>query len=365
MTHKERVRIAMRRGMPDRVPVVPQICPPHAILRAGLPYKETIVDRLQNPQNYDLLEAECAAGYGVDGFRVWLGMEPRQIEWDGESAFEISPRTGERTGIVDFSGGGGVLRLPEKRRPITEQDIAAVPVVPAAQVADGYWLRPHKKVIERYGREFFIIGVPGQFTVETMSHVEGMEASLMDMVERPEIVKAWTARQLEASIQRAIAMARLGVDAFYIGETFGQFMSPEQFSDLCLPYFRRFTDALRPYGPLIYLHMCGRITHLLDLIPETGVDCLEPLDAVGGTPPDEVKRRLGGKLALMGGVSTLLLAGGSLDEVRDNCRKCIRDVAPGGGYIMAACDMLPTETDPEKVRIMLETARTEGAYNGR
>ena len=86
MNSKDRVRIAMSGGTPDRVPVLPQICPPHAVMAAGLPYEETIVDILCNPREYDLLVADCASNYGVDGFRVWAGGPPKTIEWnDGKS----------------------------------------------------------------------------------------------------------------------------------------------------------------------------------------------------------------------------------------------------------------------------------------
>ena len=354
MTRKERARIAMTGGKPDRIPVVPQICPPHAMLSAGLPYRETVIDRLRHPEKYDLLEAQCAERYGVDGFRVWLGMEPRTIDVQGADAFEVDPETGERLGIVDFNGGAGVLRLPEDRQTIQPADIEAIPVPAVDDLVTSDLLRPHRKVLERYGRKYFIIGAPGQFTVESMSHSQGMEQTLMDIIERPDIVKAWAERQLEVSIRRSMAMAELGVDALYIGETFGQFLTSEQFEDLCLPYIQRFVEALRPHGVLVYLHMCGRITHLLELIKETGVDCVEPLDEVGGTPVATVVEALGDSMALMGGVSTLLLASGAVEEVRRDCERCISIAGQNGGYIMAACDMLPSETEPEKVEAMVE-----------
>jgi uroporphyrinogen-III decarboxylase len=362
MVSRERVKIAMAGGTPDRVPVIPQICPPHAIRVAGLPYQETIVDRLEHPEKYDLLVPDCAAAYGVDGFRVWLGSAPQKIEWDGAVAYAVDPGSGERLGSVDFNGGGGVLTLPEKKRQLEEQDIEAIAVVPANQLMDGAAMGPARKAVKKYGDEYFIIGAPGQFTVETLCHEQGMEATLIDMLERPEFVRQWTERQLQASIQRAIAMARIGVDAFYIGETFGQFMSADIFEQLCLPYFQRFVAELRPYGPLIYLHMCGRVTHLLELMAATGVDCIEPLDEVAGTRVAEVAKRIGGHVALMGGVSTIVLARGSVEEVRQECRRCIREAGKNGGYILAACDMLPTETEPEKVRAMIEIACREGKY---
>ena len=105
MKSKERVRIAMSGGVPDRVPVIPQICPPHAVCSAGLHFKETIVDILRHPREYDLLVGQCAQKYAVDGFRVWTGKPACTIEWDKDNACETDPLTGERTGTVDFEGG--------------------------------------------------------------------------------------------------------------------------------------------------------------------------------------------------------------------------------------------------------------------
>ena len=67
-------------------------------------------------------------------------------------------------------------------------------------------------------------------------------------------------------------------------------------------------------------------------------------------------------VALMGGVSTIILARGSVEEVRQECRRCIREAGENGGYILAAGDMLPTETAPEKVQAMIDVACHEGNY---
>jgi hypothetical protein len=364
MTSKERARIAMSGGVPDCVPVIPQICPPHAVRVARLPFKETIVDILRNPRKHDLLISECAANYGVDGFRVWMASPPVKVEWEGEYAYEVDPETGERTGTVDFSGGGHAVRLKSKQRQLTDEDIDKIEIVDADALLASEGLVPTKKVIERFGKSMFVAGCPGAFTVEIMYHTQGMEASLTDIVDRPEFIKRLTDRLTEAAIQKGIAMAKAGVDAIYIGETFGQFMSPEQFGELCVPYFRRFVGAVRPYGPLMYLHMCGRVTHLVDQVLETGVDCLEPLDIVAGTDAKAVRERVGNRISLMGGVNTVLLSRGTVEQVRRDCERCIRDAGKAGGYLLAACDMLPTETAPEKVRAMLECARTTGRYGG-
>ncbi len=363
MNSKERTCIAMSGGTPDRVPVMPQICPPHAIRVAGLPFKETVVDQLRNPRKYDLLVADCAHRYGVDGFRVWMGEEPVSVEWEGDDAFQVEPQTGEKIGTVDFMGGGGVVLLPELQRQLTEEDIEAIPVIPAEELLDDEVLVPTKKVVEKYGRDMFIVGCPGSFIYEVVFGLQGSKTTIMDLAVRPDFVKRMTERQMAASLQRAIAMVKLGVDAIYIGATFGQLMSPPQFAELYLPYLKRFIAEMRPYGALLYLHMCGRITHLLDLIATAGADCLEPLDELAGTAVREVRERLGDRIALMGGVNTVLLSQGTVEEVREDCVRCIREGGADGGYILAACDMLPTETDSEKVKAMLECAKEVGRYD--
>ena len=363
MNSKERVRIAMNGKMPDHVPLIPQLCPPHAIKASGLPFRETAVDWLRNPRKYDLFEAECALNYGFDGLRVWSGGEPKNIEWAGDQAFEIDSQTNKKTGTVDFMGGCGVLALNEQKRSLTEADIESIEVLKWQDVIQNVTTEPMRKVIETYGRDLFIIAVPTGFTIETMGHVQGVEATLIDMLERPDFIKQWSAKRLEVAVQEAIASAKLGADAFYIGDTYGTFMKPDQFRELVLPFIQQFVKEMRSYDPLIYLHMCGQVTHLLDIIPETGVDCFEPLDIVGGTNLAEAKQKIGDKVALMGGISTVKLSNGTLDEVKEDCRRCIRDGADGGGYILATCDMLPTETSPEKVKAMVEIARTFGKYS--
>ena len=362
MNSKERSLIAMTGGKPDRVPVIPQLCPPHAIRVAGMPFRQSTVEALENPEKYDLIVGDCAVTYGLDGFRVWMGSSPRAKEWHGDKAYAVDPSTGGRIGTVDFQGGGGVLTLPDRRRSLTDADIETVDIPVVEDLIKSPLLRPTTEVVAKYGRSHCIIGVPGQFTIETMNPTQGIEATLLDVLERPSFIRRWTERHLEVSIRRAQAMAQVGVDAFYIGETFGQFLSADNFRDLCVPYFQQFVSSVRPLGKPIYLHMCGRVTHLLDEVAKTGVDCFEPLDEVGGTRVADVKARLGGRMALMGGVRTDLLAHGSLEEVENECRRCIRQAAADGGYILAAGDMLPTETEPEKVRAMVRIAETEGRY---
>ncbi|MHB1318984.1 MAG: uroporphyrinogen decarboxylase family protein [Anaerolineae bacterium] len=120
--------------------------------------------------------------------------------------------------------------------------------------------------------------------------------------------------------------------------------------------------ALKPYGVLIYLHVCGNSVPILELMADTGVDCIEPLDPLGGVDVADAKRRVGHRVALMGGVNTLTLLGGTPDEVTAEARECIRKGAQGGGYILGAGDMVPRHARPENVDAMIAAAKTYGTY---
>jgi uroporphyrinogen decarboxylase len=148
-----------------------------------------------------------------------------------------------------------------------------------------------------------------------------------------------------------------------MGDTFGGVVGPRFFEEFCVPYMRRFVERMRPAGILTYIHICGNSTRLFELMADTGTNCIEPLDPLGGVSVADAKRRVGHRVALMGGVHTVKLAHGSLREVEEDCARCIREGAPGGGYILACGDMLPTETAPEKVRAMMNAAETIGRYD--
>ncbi|OHB80635.1 MAG: hypothetical protein A2V98_10595 [Planctomycetes bacterium RBG_16_64_12] len=49
-----------------------------------------------------------------------------------------------------------------------------------------------------------------------------------------------------------------------------------------MPYVAKVVEAVRPFGVLTYLHICGNSTQILELMADTGVDCIEPLDPLGG-----------------------------------------------------------------------------------
>jgi uroporphyrinogen decarboxylase len=85
-----------------------------------------------------------------------------------------------------------------------------------------------------------------------------------------------------------------------MGYTQGPFVSPAMYRDLILPYHTGVIDFVHGHGIPVIMHACGKVAPLLPYIEQSGIDCLEVLEAKAGqhvvTMAESVKR----KLAFMG-----------------------------------------------------------------
>ena len=361
MTSKERMKIAMSGGVPDRVPVMPQICHPHAIRMLGLPFRETLLDTLRHPALANQLVLKCAREYGVDGIRAFMAAEPADVEEEGEDAYALDGN-GRRIGRVDFQGGGHAVPLEEACHIPDDAALERIEVPSADALRASPGMASFREIIREVGDDLFVASSPAFFTVEYVAQQRGKQQAMCDLIESPDFVHRIIRKATEIAIQKSHALCEAGVDALYLGEVFGGVIGPRLFEEFCVPYIAELVEAVRPHGVLTYLHICGNSTRILELMADTGVDCIEPLDPLGGVEVADAKRRVGDRVALMGGVNTVALAQGGLAEVQAECERCLNEGAPGGGYILACGDMLPTETPPDRVRAMVAAAAQLGSY---
>jgi uroporphyrinogen decarboxylase len=89
------------------------------------------------------------------------------------------------------------------------------------------------------------------------------------------------------------------------------------------------------------------------------VDILDPVQPEAtGMDPAYLKREFGSELCFRGGISAQqILARGSREEVRDETRRIIDILAPGGGYILSpGHPVLQDDVQVENIITMYETA---------
>lgn len=161
-------------------------------------------------------------------------------------------------------------------------------------------------------------------------------------------------------IEESLAGAKFDLIETGGGAASSTCISPKLHREFCLPYDRAQHDALHAVGlPTVY-HTCGGMMPLLETIVENGCDASETLTppSMGGDAvPSEIKRRIGGSVALIGGVNqNEVLDRGTPDQIRSEVFRLFAELGPGGGYIISPSDHF-FETPPENLRLYAEAAR--------
>lgn len=113
----------------------------------------------------------------------------------------------------------------------------------------------------------------------------------------------------------------------------------------------------------ILFHSCGNITNLIDELADIGVDAINPVQVSAMPDTAVLKSRFGSRITFWGGIDTQhILPHGSVDDVTAEVRKRIRDLAPGGGFVLSAVHSIQPDVPPENILAMADAAAIYGAY---
>lgn len=360
---KERVALAMARKVPDRVPVFPVITAYHASRVLGINYRDIVLDPMLT---YDVLLAAWKK-YGFDGFEVGLGPMPGYKE-----NLRVTTIMGEDY-LVDPITDEPYARLEDDEAPIPLHedplikepgDLKKIAVPTVEDIVASGRLEPVKRVLAEVGEDAYIAGTAASQSMNYLVHMRGSSQAMLDLVENPELAHAIMQQGTDISINIGLALIEAGVDGIYIGDAWASssIISPSFYKEFCLPYHKQAAQAFQAKGVQVYLHICGNVVPILELMADTGVDGIEPLDPLGGVTVAEAKERVGQRVALKGGLDTILLLQGSPTEVIEASRRCIEAGALGGGYILGSGDDIPRDAPLENVAAMVEAAHIYGKY---
>jgi uroporphyrinogen decarboxylase len=137
-------------------------------------------------------------------------------------------------------------------------------------------------------------------------------------------------------------------------------ISPKIHEAFCLSYDRRLHDAVHALGFPVTYHTCGGTLGIEEMIVANGCDVSETLAprSIGGNQdPWEFKRKVGNRLALIGGVDQFnVVEEGTEEQIRNMVFTLFEKVGYEGAYICSMADHF-FETPPEKLRMFAEAAR--------
>jgi uroporphyrinogen decarboxylase len=146
----------------------------------------------------------------------------------------------------------------------------------------------------------------------------------------------------------------------------GWLIAPDVYRKMVKPKQRRLVEAIkRKTEAKIYYHSCGAVFDLIPDLIELGFDILNPVQvSARGMDTRRLKKEYGQDIVFWGGgVDTQhVLPFGKPEEVADEVKRRIDDLAPDGGFVFAAVHNIQALVPPENIVAAFETALQYGKY---
>lgn len=211
--------------------------------------------------------------------------------------------------------------------------------------------------------------------MEMAAWMRGFDNYFADFGSNQELLVALMEKAMELKMaywEKALAEVGDHVDVVGEADDFaGQFrmlISPAMYRRLCKPLHRRLFDFIHARTKAkIFFHSCGSIRPVIPDLIEIGVDVLNPIQvSATGMDSAELKREFGNDIVFWGGAvdTQRVLGDGTPQEVRDEVRRRIEDLAPGGGFVFATVHNIQGNVPPQNIMAMWETLQEYGIYAG-
>jgi uroporphyrinogen decarboxylase len=151
------------------------------------------------------------------------------------------------------------------------------------------------------------------------------------------------------------------------GTQTSQFISPRMFRKQLKPRLKILFERIKQLAPNAkrFFHSCGNVRPLLPDFIEIGVEILNPVHIrANGMEPAALKREFGDELVFWGGgVDTQgVLPSGTPQEVKDDVRRNIEALAPGGGFVFNTVHNIQADVPPQNIIAMWEALQEYGVY---
>jgi uroporphyrinogen decarboxylase len=209
--------------------------------------------------------------------------------------------------------------------------------------------------------------------METAAFLRGYEDFYSDVALNPRLAGLLLDRVLEFKLaywDAALDLLGDAVDIIKESDDFGTqdslLISPEAYRKLLKPRQKELFSAIRrKTGARIFLHSCGSIRSLIPDFIDVGVQILNPVQvSAAGMDTRQLKADFGREIVFWGGgIDTQrVLNLGSISEVRDEVRRRLDDLMPGGGFVFAAVHNVQADVPPENVMAMWDAVREFGVY---
>jgi uroporphyrinogen-III decarboxylase len=357
MNSKERMLIALNKGVPDRLP---------ATIHQWQPYHlKTFMGGIS--------DIEAFREVGLDAAITYYPFYP--VEANGwKVASKISVINGITTADYTVETPEGNLNYQTGTNEYTtwvtdhmikkDEDIYLIKkYYPRYKLDKAAMIKKYDEIGEDGILRSFLPGYQGGCWQDACE-LYGTENLIYAAFDKPEWVHEFLEILLERKLQyiyEELKGSKVDLIETGGGASSSTVISPGIHKEFCLPYDTKMHNALHQVGHKVVYHTCGGMMGILDFIVENGCDASETLSppGVGGNiqNPEIVKKAIGEKVSLIGGMDQFnVLTSGSIKDIVNEVYRLFETFGKKGGYIISACDHF-FETPVENLRIYSEAAR--------
>ncbi|MCX6030519.1 MAG: hypothetical protein NT169_14630 [Chloroflexi bacterium] len=375
LTPRERVLCAINHEEPDRVPIFFGTSSPTTMLGAayekfkaylGVKYPPRL---LSKTSQYAQLDEEVLVRCGSDGRLIQPRALPAVIRRElSESKLidDWGTTWEQRPGVPYYE----VVDVP--LRNATIDDLETYPWPDLAHPARFEGLAKEAKTLHE-NSPYAIVALGYLTTFEQVQFLRGLDTWLTDLAANPEFAHALLRKltdRMIAGLEKYLDAVGPYIDLITFSDDLGSqrapLISPKMYRRMIKPYQAEVLSVIHKRSKAkVFFHSCGNVYPLIGDFIEIGVDVLNPVQVSAGEMGDtaRLKREFGDKITFCGAVDTQwVLPYGTTNDVRAEVRRRIRDLAPGGGYILAAVHCIQPDVPPENVLAMFDETRVAGQY---
>jgi uroporphyrinogen decarboxylase len=143
-------------------------------------------------------------------------------------------------------------------------------------------------------------------------------------------------------------------------------ISPDMFRKFVKPRDKEIIDAIKSKTKAkIFYHSCGAVKDLIPDLIDIGVDILNPVQvSAKGMDTEFLKKEFGKYITFWGGGcdTQRILPYGTPEDVKEEVKKRINHLAPGGGFVFNTVHNIQDDVSPQNIMSMFEALEEYGKY---
>jgi len=231
--------------------------------------------------------------------------------------------------------------------------------------------RQAKELYENTDYALMLDGAGGIY--EWAQGLRGWDVFMMDLVADPKFAGALLDRLVDANIMRLeqvlpavegyVQVVQVGDD---LGLQDGPQLSPELYRRVVKPRHKRLYRYIKEHtSAYLFLHTCGSVYDFIPDFVEMGVDIINPVQvSARNMETDRLKRDFGRDIVFWGGGCDTqhILPFGTPEDVREEVRRRIGDLAPGGGFVFTQVHNIQAGVPPRNIEAMYRAVEEFGRY---